>query len=298
MARQSRLQIAKSDIFDYFNEADVAIYTRKDIGRVLDQNRKFWRLAKRTTIEHLIDFLKEKGELHEHEIRSPNYPEIVRRYVWGNASKLRLATSIRPDSYISHGTAMYLHGLTDLVPKTIYINKEQSPKDSGGQLSQRGIDLAFSRKQRTSRLTFELNSTTIVVIAGKNTKRLEVESIQGPEGDSVDCTSLERTLIDIVVRPAYAGGIRQVIEAYQDAKETVSINRLKATLKKLGYVYPYHQAIGFIMEYVGYPERKIAMLFELGAEYDFYLTHGMKGPQFSKKWRLHFPRELDGLNQT
>ena len=293
MARPSRLQIAKQDILKHFRDADTKIYTRQDISQILERNRSFWRLAIRTSIDDFIEFLIQYGELKKFLIKSQKYSEVVRRYVWGQVSKLRLATSIRRNSYTSHGTAVYLHGLTDLVPKTIYINKEQSPKPSNGQLSQRGIDLAFSRKQRTSNLTFTLDKSTVVVINGKNTGRLEVISLEDPEGESVDCTSLERTLIDIVVRPAYAGGIRQVVEAYKDAKDMVSVNRLTATLKKLNYVYPYHQAIGFIMEFVGYPQRKTDMLFELGAEYDFYLTHGMKEPSFNEKWRLRFPREFD-----
>lgn len=296
MSARTRLQIAQSDILQYFETADRPVYTRRELSSVLEENRGFWRLAQRTTVDEFIKFLREKGQLQDHEIKAEKYPETMHRYTWGDVSNLQLALSIRPNSYISHGTAMYLHGLTDLVPKTIYINKEQSPKPSSGKLSQKGIELAFSRKQRTSNLSFKLHGATVVVINGKNTNRLEVESIKGPDNDLVDCTSLERTLIDIVVRPAYAGGVRQVVEAYKDAKNAVSVNRLKATLIKLRYTYPYHQAIGFIMEYAGYAQKKIEMLSELGIDYDFYLTHGMKEPRYSNKWHLYFPREFEALD--
>lgn len=58
-------------------------------------------------------------------------------------------------------------------------------------------------------------------------------------------TKLERTLIDIAVRPNYAGGVHHVLEAYAAAKSRVSVNVLLATLQKMEYVYPYHQVIGF-----------------------------------------------------
>ena len=158
MPRPSKLQIAKTEIFNQLSRSERTVYSRKDIGHLLDQHREYWKLAKRTTIDEFINFLTDKGQLERFEIRSPNYSEVVRRYAWRRVSKFRLATSIRPNSYLSHGTAVFMHGLTDLVPKTIYINKEQSPKPSNGRLSQRGIDLAFSRKQRKSRLTFNLNA--------------------------------------------------------------------------------------------------------------------------------------------
>jgi len=62
------------------------------------------------------------------------------------------------------------------------------------------------------------------------------------------------------------------------------------TLKKLDYVYPHHQAIGFLMERAGYGETRYAMLSELGLKFDFYLSHEMKQPEYSEKWRLFFPR--------
>jgi hypothetical protein len=105
---------------------------------------------------------------------------------------------------------------------------------------------------------------------------------------------LERTLIDIVVRPAYAGGIFQVFQAYRAAKEKdLSINRLLATLNKLNYVYPYHQAIGFLLKRAGYEEKRYSLLREAGLNFDFYLTHGIQDAEYSREWRLFFPRGLN-----
>jgi predicted transcriptional regulator of viral defense system len=106
----------------------------------------------------------------------------------------------------------------------------------------------------------------------------------------VDVTRLERTLIDIAVRPDYAGGIYQVREAYRAARDRVSINTLIATLRKLDYVYPYHQAIGFYMARTGYDVSRTNRLLKLGMSVDFYLTYGIKDREYDAKWRLFFPK--------
>ena len=79
-------------------------------------------------------------------------------------------------------------------------------------------------------------------------------------------TSLERTLIDATVRPGYAGGVATVLEAYRRASEALTVSRLIDTLRKLDYVYPYHQAIGFYMERAGFPTKQLAPLKALGTE--------------------------------
>jgi hypothetical protein len=97
-------------------------------------------------------------------------------------------------------------------------------------------------------------------------------------------------LIDITVRPAYAGGVYQVLEAYRRAQPDMSTSILLATLKKLDYIYPYHQAIGFYMQQAGYKPEQYERLRGLGLNHDFYLAHGLREREFDSAWRLHFPK--------
>jgi hypothetical protein len=216
----------------------------------------------------------------------------VTRYVRGTASPYEVALSLRPDSYLCHATALFLHGLTQQYPKTIYVNKEQSTKPQGVILNQESIDRAFSNNQRQSTFVFLYEDWRITILSGKNTQNLEVGTTKDPQGGDVHVTNIERALIDIAVRPVYAGGVYEVLKAYRAARDRISVNVLVATLKKMNYVYPYHQAIGFYLARAGYDEIWTTRLKKLGLNWNFYLTHKIEDPDYDPTWRLFFPKGL------
>ena len=288
----TRLKNARTHIIDQFEAADKRVYLTTELRDLMTANWVEWDLPKWLAMGQVREFLLSKTPLRKVTLRCQSY-RAVTRYVWGKASVYEVAASLRRAAYLSHGTAMALHGLTDRIQKTVYVNHEQSPKPppSGG-LTQDRIDRAFGRPQRMSKYEFRLARHRIRLLNGKNTKRLGVETLKGPEGEDLSVTNVERTLIDIVVRPAYAGGIRQVLEAFETARERVSGESLLTTLEGMGYIYPYHQPIGFLMERAGYDEQLCAQLRDRGAEFDFYLVHGMKKRRYDKIWRLYYPERF------
>ena len=293
MPAQSRLQIAKSDIVKALKEAGKRVFWPSDISRILEENRVSWRLAKDTTTAKFLDFLLAKTDLHLEYLEPLNHPNAagISRYVWQGASKYEIALSMKRDAYLCHGTAMFLHGLNEQIPSRIYVNSEQSPKPSSGHLTQEGINRAFAGKQRESQFVFKFGDSEALLLWGKNTGQLEVVDMEYST-TTLRVTGLERTLIDLAVRPSYAGGVFQVLEAYRGAKDRASVGTLIATLKKLDYVYPYHQAIGFYMQKAGYSKNQYSRLRGLGLKYDFYLAYGLKDKEYDPDWRLFFPKSL------
>jgi hypothetical protein len=286
----SRMAIAKADIIRAFEDAKQRMYSIADLKVLLTRNRGYWRLTQKTTADEFVSFLLGRTQLRRIDLTSENYPAIT-RYAWGQTSPYELALSMRPRAYLSHGTAVFLHGLNEQLPKTIYVNQEQSPKPHPATaLSQEGLDRAFSAEQRRSNYLYRYKDSQFLLISGKHSDRLEVFQTRGPEGETLDITGIERTLIDITVRPAYAGGVYQVLAAYESAKDKVSVNTLLATLKKLDYVYPYHQAIGFYMQRAGYEETRWQRLQKLGLRFNFYLAHGLRETEHDSFWRLFYPK--------
>src|SRR5690349_24324401 len=99
------------------------------------------------------------------------------RYVWQQASPYEIALSLKRKAYLSHATALFLHGLNEQIPSRIFVNAEQSPKPTSGNLTQEGIHRAFANKQRESNFVFQFNDSEAVLIWGKNTGQLEVAQL-------------------------------------------------------------------------------------------------------------------------
>ena len=190
---------------------------------------------------------------------------------------------------------MYLNNLISEPPETIYINVEQ-PKHhirNKADLTQAGIDRAFQNKSRISNEIAECNEIKVCVVHGQRTDHLGVMEIKGPNNEKMQVTDVERTLVDIAVRPIYAGGTNEVLKAYRQAKDLVSIEKLVETLRQMDYVYPYHQAIGFYLEKTGvYDEDEIQTLREIPMNFDFYLDYKMKEPEYSETWKIYYPKDL------
>lgn len=131
-----------------------------------------------------------------------------------------------------------------------------------------------------------------MILAGKNTGRLGVEPSSHPQALGTKATNLERTLIDITVRPAYAGGIQQVLHAFQAAREQVSAPALASILDQLNHSYPYAQAIGFLMSRAGYDADSLEPFRSRVSQFNFYLAHGTKNSVYDNDWKLFVPKSL------
>ena len=129
-----------------------AAFRRQDLQNLFTKNRREWGFPKEVSFRRFLEFLLSETDLTEIELQSENYRNEF-RYTWKNPSVYAVALFVKAEQYLTHGSAVFLHGLTDQLPGRIYVNYEQSPKPSGAGLTQEGLDRAFSSKQRQSNLT-------------------------------------------------------------------------------------------------------------------------------------------------
>jgi hypothetical protein len=279
-----------SKIQRFLDRARPRVYTYLQLQQAILEHRRDWHLGT-VSASTIMELLLAETQLKVVELTSESYSS-EQRLVWGTPSAYELAHSLRPGAYFAYGTAAYLRGLLEEAPTTFHVNKEQTPKEQRGGLTQEALDRAFASRPRKSKLVFSDGLHRFVVIAGKFTNGLEVGHLRGPAGERLQATKVERTLIDISVRPIYCGGVQRVLEAYRAARGVLSPNRLMTTLKRLGHLYPYHQVIGFYLERAGYGSEVLGAARRPGLHFDFYLAHGMGDRAYSKEWRLYYPRGL------
>lgn len=291
---RTRIQIAKPDIVRYFDALPDHVLKPKEIYAILAEQRDFWRLAQNTTAERFIEFLEKHSKLKQYEFRFPQRAE--KCYVWDQAPLLAILLGLKKDLHFSHYTAMRAHGLTEQSPKSIYLTDERTAPHASereNKINQADIDNAFKKPARVSSNWVEYDDKKIYLLNGTDTGHLGVvtELMTDESGAEVQArlTNLERTLIDITVRPVYAGGVFEVAKAYELAKERVSINKLVAMLHKLSFTYPYHQAVGYYLQRADYKSSQIDLVRRRPREQDFYLTHEMNDTRYDSDWRLHIP---------
>lgn len=301
MGRFNRFQILarkNKQIREGFRKLGKRTFSIPDLKKIYRENADDWEIPRKTKLEEFLKHLLDNEILKQIEILLPR-GEVLSKYIFEEPTLFEIATSIKSKSYLSHYTAMFYHGLTDNLPKTIYTNTElkMSKNFNSKELEQSSIDLAFANNVRQSNQIAMYEDVEIYLLNSKNVEHVGVKEFD-LGGGKLRVTDIERTLIDITVRPNYSGGVQEVLNAFTAAKDRVSVNRLIATLKKLDYTYPYHQAIGFYMEKSGYNESALNMLEKLGIKYNFYLTYKIPLREFSERWKLYYPRYFDLIDQA
>jgi len=291
MAGKSNLDLYYNSIRAFFDTYPIKAFLPKTLIDLLNKYKGAWGIPLRKKAQSIIEFLEKKGDVHPSLFYDENnHIKVI--YSWKNSGDLTIIQGLKAKSYYTHYTAMFLHQLSLQIPKVYYLNFEHAnPKEVATiTLTQENIDTAFSKPQRRPKHSFTFNSNRIFILNGKYTARLGVIK-RVSENDNYEYTDLERTLIDIAIRPVYSGGVFEVLEAYKNAKENMDVKKLYTYLKELDFIYPYNQIIGFYLDKAGYPQNNLE-LFEQNINLKFYLTYDIRNKDYSERWHLYFPKGL------
>lgn len=289
MKKRNSLLSVLPEIKKVLEESSAKAYSETFLKTVFQKSREHWNISVSVKTKHFLDFLIKEKILTEYEFRDQNGK---RKLIFSSVGvdEHTLIMGLHPNGYFSHYSSMILHQLTLQIPKSYYLNVEHSKEIPYQNLTQNAIDSAFSQPQRKASNYLTFKTKKIFVINGKKTDRLGVISRNSIK-ESFAYTDLERTLIDIAIRPAYSGGVFEVLGAYQTAKKQVDPIKLESYLTQLEFIYPYHQVIGFYLEKAGYGTKDLK-LFEKETPFKFYLTYNIRSKEFSTKWNLYHPKGI------
>lgn len=289
---KTRLDLARKDIAEFLANCGRSVFSLRDLGEIYRENAPAWRLAASTNRTTFADFLCQKRILQKIDFRFGEDKVLTRYALRGRFTRVEVYLSLAANSYLSHYTAMGYHQLTEQIPKAYYVTHELTPKNiAPAKLTQEGIDAAFAKAPRVSHSIAEYKGDRIVLLNSKFAKGLGI--LEEPwEDRPVRMTNIERTLIDCAVKPEYAGGVYEVAKAFKLANGKASPNTMYAMLKKLDYVYPYRQVLGFYLEVAKFDSTILRRLAEMPMPYKFYLTRGMVDPDYSEKWKVFYPKSF------
>lgn len=293
MARPSFLQNILPDIKGKLALLNEKTFALPAAEKLFYNNSSEWGLPDSMTKAKFINGLAKLKIWDEIDLLSADN-KVKKLYSLPGASNYDIIHSINRNGYFTHYTALYYHDLTLQIPKVFYLNAEHSvptsaPKDS--LLNQAAIDRAFAKDQRKSLNEYTWNNFRVILLRGKWTNELGVQQIINEHG-TFKITDIERTLIDAVVRPVYCGGVTEVLAAFKAAEESLDIEKLFHHLKKLDYLYPYHQCIGFYLEKAGYTEDSMKKFGTLDMKFNFYMTYNIRQKEYNERWKIYYPKGL------
>jgi hypothetical protein len=285
----------------HFAASQKSVFLPTELMELLQKKRDLWSIPRSYGRHQFEELLQERVGLKPTILTSDKAKSII-RFLRGDPSSLELGASLFRDAYFSHFTAAFINGLLTLntTNPPIYINREQSPKPRPIGLTQEAIDRAFANNPRRSGLKYATqygeSLVEYVVVSGKHSNNFGTYEVQHPVAGPIKTTNIERTLIDAVVRPHYVGEFSTIEAMFENAKQKIDIDRMLDTLKKLDYVYPYHQTIGFLLQRTKYDWKDCNKFRAIGVKFAFYFSHGLKHPHYDPDWKVFYPEV--GHNQT
>jgi hypothetical protein len=272
----------------YFKTLPQKIYTFPELGQLIADFAKAVRYPFSVDPEEYVQYLVNQGKITKIVLSGPQSSAI--RLLTRECNRYEIGLSIKSRSYFSHGTAAYLQGLTNTEPVTLHLSAEGVLRESNHtELRQSAIDQAFAKPQRQSANRYTWESQEFMLLTSLFTQGKGIEKRQ-----SYGVTGPERTLLDVTVRPSYAGGADEVLNLYKRAAQTVmDPKKLLELYDSIAFIYPYHQAIGFYLERAGYSGGIIKALQKRPRPNTFYLDYAIKQKAFDTFWNLYYPAALD-----
>lgn len=239
--------------------------------------------------------------VHEIRLKWPNSSPRVRVYSSAEPatlSPLEVAMGMVDGGYLCYQTALFWNELSDQVPRTLYLAKERPSSSPTTPAPEKWSDIElrdnFTKLPSDHRNVAHFNRYRIVLLERAATGCAGVDIRETGVDDrrvQIRVTGLERTLLDCASVPENAGGIANVIEAFERSSDRIELNRLASTYAKLGFKYPHWQRVAFLLLHFGDKSLAHQWMSSFGAPKNkFFLAKGYNLDwKFDQDTQIYYP---------
>lgn len=137
-----------------------------------------------------------------------------------DADAIELLCSVNPFGYIGYLTAMAFHGLTNRLPKIIYFISLDGPAWRRMAAERMRKDLGNLYDEFEAKDLPKLQHSKFEKIDGMVLEEIRAKDLGGgwryARDETIRVTNLGRTFLDMLRRPDLCGGIRHVLEVYEE----------------------------------------------------------------------------------
>lgn len=299
---------------------------KKNIDLIKELAKKNGNILNRSSLISIVAYLNENNlvsglyvsylknkliDMHLfEEIKILHKDNVIRRLVptYIKISPNEIALSLAgKKAHLSHLSALSINQLTNIIPKNIYVNEEQTKKNINKKnaiLTQNKVNNAFLKPVRktnnTAIFSYQSKKYLVTFLNGKNTNYVGVENIiRDGYSKPVRVSGIERSLMESIIRPNYSGGLENVMDAFENGKSIpVSLNKLSALFIKSEYIYPYLNAVLFFAKETGHNTDILKS--KMNADYYKYnaeniilpLDHQLINPQIDNIAKVYYPKKL------
>ena len=242
-------------------------------------------IAKDLFFSNFLQFLIEKEIIYIHTIifSSKTY---TRYSIEKEIDIFALVYTFEPKAFFSMTTALYLQGLSTYKSNNIFLSIEQHHKQyiNSADLSQSSIDSAFvDGKSRYPSAIVSHKNYNIIIASPKHTDNVGVVTHNGYR-----MSSINRALVELIINIQYVSSFDNLIEIFKPIKEMLNIDSILNILDKYDLIYPYHQAVGFTLNQLGFDISELKSFSDKISEFNFYVERGKEHYIYNSYWKMYY----------
>lgn len=180
-----------------------------------------------------------------------------------------LAMHLVSNGAISHWSAMNFHGLTEQIPRTVFVLTTDS----------------ITRMRGEHGKPYQIGGWSYEFIQVKPERFFGIDTVWFGEA-RVAMTDLERTLLDGLTRPNYCGGFSDVAETFGEHLEQIDVQKIVDYALKLDAATA--RRLGWILSKSGVGAEKLEPLKKaiVGPGYRLLDPSGPKKGPWNKDWKV------------